>query len=359
MKSDVVKHITDRNSLSDLYSSLFIGRDVFLRADGINIKVKFIKFSDGKIYLDIPVENYISKRTAIYTRNMEEVAYSHIIPSGMEENFYVFETEGSQIFFTPRNEERKQLQSAPGKKTVISQIISNFVIRESLMQNQSRVDWLRQEISAKITSKYDYVNVYFLGDRNADTRMSWIMEDRAPIFISDINSEIDEENAITDVTSYMRDIYYHDKALMAQQCVSEITIPLLYKMMMPFGYIQVNHTSPLAEDDFFMMKRLGLAYSESISKDHTIFIPSEDTISISDLSLHGLGMIFKEKSLTRHFKEDSLLIFTAYLPQNVHASILCRVMNISVNDRWYRVGCKIESIDTDGEAYYTKFITGL
>lgn len=356
MKSESVKHITDRNSLSELYSSLFIGRDVFLKADGINIKVNFIKYSNGKIYLDIPVENYDVKRTAIYTRNREEVAYSHIIPSGMEDQHYVFETEGSQIFFAPRKENRIQMEAAPGKKTVISQLISNFVIKESLMQNQARVDWLKNEISRKITAEYDLIRIFFLGDKHTDTRMSWIMDDRESIFIPDINFNGEAGGNETDVTSYMQNIYYHDQNLAAGNMVSEISVPLLYKIMMPFGYIQVNHSSPLNEDNLFMLKRLGLAYSESISKDNILFTPSIDTISVSDLSLNGLGIIFKENTLARHFKEDALVMFTAYLPDNRHASILCRVANITLSDKWYRVGCRIESIDSEGEQHYRKFL---
>ncbi len=356
MKSESVKHITDRNSLSDLYSSLFIGKDVFLKSDGINIKVNFVKFSNGKIYLDIPVENYDVKRTAIYTRNMEEVAYSHIIPTGMDEKLYVFETEGSQIFFAPRKEKRVRLEAVPGKKTVISQLISNFVIKESLLQNQARVDWLRHEISGKITAKYSHTKIFFLGDKNTDTRMCWIMDDRESIFIRDVNSDREAEENETDKTSYMQNIFYHDNELVDGKMVSEISVPLLYKMMMPFGYIQVNHESPLTEENLFIIKRLGLAYSESISKDTTLFSPSEDTITISDLSLNGLGMFFKEKSLAKHFKEDALIIFTAYLPDNKRASILCRVANISLNDKWYRIGCSIESIDSEGEIHYGNFL---
>lgn len=356
MRSESVKNITDRNSLTELYNSLFIGRDVFLKADGINIKVDFVKFSNGKIYLDIPVENYDVKRTAIYTRNKEEVAYSHIIPSGMENRYYVYETEGSQIFLAPRKENRIQIEAQPGKKTVISQVISNFVIKESLMQNQARVDWLKHEISSKISVKYDHINVFFLGDRHTDIRMSWIMDDRESIFIRDINFNGEANDNETDVTSYMQNIYYHDNNLLAGNIVSEISVPLLYKIMMPFGYIQVNHTSPLTEDNLFMLKRLGLAYSESISKDNTLFSPSVDTISISDLSMSGLGMVFKEKSLARHFKEDALVMFTAYLPDGKNASILCRVANITLSDKWYRVGCRIESIDSEGELHYRKFL---
>lgn len=351
MKSESVKNITDRNTLSDLYSSLFIGRDVFLKSDGINIKVNFVKFNNGKIYLDIPVEHFDTKRTAIYTRNIEEVAYSHIIPVGMEENYYVFETEGSQIFFAPRKEKRIQMEAAPGKKTVISQLISNFVIKESLIQNQSRVDWLRHEISGKISEEYSHIKVFFLGDKNSDSRMSWIMDDRDTIFIRDINS-----GSETGMSSYMNNIYYHDTELPDRNIVSEITVPLLYKMMMPFGYIQVNHSSPLTEEDLFMIKRLGMAFSESISKDNTLFTPSEDTITISDLSFKGLGIVFKEQSLAKHFREDALVIFTAYLPENNIASILCRVANITLSGKWYRVGCSIENIDSEGDAHYGKFL---
>lgn len=351
MKSKSVKNITDRNTLSDLYSSLFIGRDVFLKSDGINIKVNFVKFTNGKIYLDIPVENFDIKRTAIYTRNIEEVAYSHIIPLGMEENYYIFETEGSQIFFAPRKEKRIQMEAAPGKKTVISRLISNFVIKESLIQNQSRVDWLRHEISGKISEEYGFIKIFFLGDKNSDTRMSWIMDERDSILIRDINSDSESDTA-----SYMQNIYYHDNELTDRNIVSEITVPLLYKMMMPFGYIQVNHSSPLTEENLFMIKRLGLAFSESISKDNTLFTPSEDTITISDLSLSGLGIVFKEQSLAKHFREDALVIFTAYLPENATASILCRVASITLSGKWYRVGCRIESIDSEGEQYYRKFL---
>lgn len=356
MRSESVKNITDRNSLSELYSTLFMGRDVFLKADGINIKVNFIKFNNGKIYLDIPIENYDVKRTAIYTRNMEEIAYSHIIPSGMEEKYYVFDTEGSQIFFAPRKERRVQVQAAQGKKSVISQLISNFVIKESLMQNQARVDWLRHEISAKIASKYDQIKIFFLGDRNTDTRMSWIMDDRESIFIRNVGFDGEQEDNETDVTSYMQNIYYNDQDLVNGKMVSEISVPLLYKIMMPFGYIQVNHTSPLDEENLFMLKRLGMAFSESISKDNILFNPSVDTISISDLSMNGLGMIFKERSLARHFKEDALVMFTAYLPDSKNASILCRVANITLTDKWYRVGCRIENIDSEGESHYKKFL---
>ena len=356
MKSESVKHITDRNSLSELYSSLFIGRDVFLKSDGINIKVNFIKFSNGKIYLDIPVENYNVKRTAIYTRNKEEIAYSHIIPSGMDEKYYIFETEGSQIFFAPRKEKRVEVDALPGKKTVISQLISNFVIKESLMQNHARVDWLRDEISGKIAAKYNHVKIFFLGDKNTDARMCWIMDDRESIFIPDLNSENEDGTSGTDLTSYMQNIYYLDNELADGKMVSEISVPLLYKMMMPFGYIQVNHGSPLTEENLFMIKRLGLAYSESISKDTTLFSPSQDTITISDLSLNGLGIIFREKSLAKHFREDALVIFTAYMPENTHASILCRVANITLTDKWYRVGCRIESIDSEGEVHYKNFL---
>lgn len=359
MKTENIKNITDRDSLSDLYSSLFINRDVFLKTDGINVKVNFIKFNDGKIYLDIPVENYEFKRSAIYTRNMEEVAYSHIMPFCMDNSYYVFETEGSQIFFAPRSEKRIPVDGKEGKKTVISQIISSFVIKESFMQNQARIDWLRHEIAAKLSTKFENTSVFFLGDRSTDTRMSWIMDDREPIYVPDIQNDPDTGEHITDSTSYLRDIYYHDPLLKECGFISEIAVPLLYRMMLPFGYIQVNDTGVLSEENFFMLKRLGLAYSESLSKDQQLFKPSIDTISISDLSMNGLGMTFREKSLARHFREDTLIIFTAYMPDNKNVSILCRIANINLNGNVYRVGCMIESMDTEGERHYRRFISGL
>lgn len=355
MDHEKIKNITDYRSLSDLYNSLFMQKDVFIKTDGINVKVKFIKFIDGKIYLHIPVDNYEFKRSAIYTRNTEKIIYSHIIPYMVEGDIYIFETEGSQIFYAPRNEKRIQTEGIPGKKTVVSQIISNFVIKESIMQNRARIDWIRNEITSKVSSAYSHVEVFFLGDRHTDTRMSWIMDDREPVFIPDIRCS-DTDDCYMYTTSYTRDIYYHDKFMQENNLISEITVPLLFRMMMPFGYIKINHSNPLTEENFFKIKRLGMAHSESLSKDMQLFKPSIDTISVSDLSLHGMGMIFREKSLIKHFREEALVIFTAYMPDNTHAILLCRVMNISLIDNIYRIGCIIESIDADGEMNYRKFI---
>jgi len=357
MKSESIKHITDRGTLEDLYGSLFVGRDVFLRTDGINLKVDFVRFREGRVYLDIPSERYEFKRSAIYTRNSDEVAISHLIPFSRDEGYYVFETEGSQIFFAPRRESRLTLHLQPEKKSVISQIISSFVIKESLLQNQARIDWIRHEIGSRIKPEYTLIRIYFLGDCYSDTRMSLIMEDRNEIFIPDINENNGREKTDDSMEQYLREIYYHDTSLSDKEIISEITVPLMYKMMMPFGYIQVNHTGPLTDNDLFMLKRLAMAYSESMSKDLQFFRPSADTIAISDLSMSGLGMVFREKSLARHFREEALVIFTAYMPEGRQASILCRVANITLSGETYRIGCIIEDIDTQGEEHYRGFLT--
>ncbi len=357
MKSESITNITDRGSLAALYNSRFAGRDVFLRTDGINIKVRFIKYDSGRVYLDIPVTDYEFTRTSIYTRSKDEIVYSHIIPHSVDNDYYIFEIEGSQVFTAPRKEERLQVSTTPGKKTVISQIISSFVIKESMLRNRSRIDWIRHEILSKVSPQNKNAHVYFLGDRYRDVRMSWIMDDREPIFIPDINSGPETSEHITDTASYIRDIYYHDTTLQERNLVSEITIPLLYRMMMPFGYIQVNDTGALNEENYFMLRRLGMAYSESLSKDSQLFRPSDDTISISDLSMTGAGIIFREKSLLKHFREDALIIFTAHMPSNAQSTLLCRIVSISCCDGVYRVGCAIESIDSEGSAHYKNFLT--
>ena len=356
MKSESIKHITDIEKLSDLYSSLFIDRDVFLKTDGINIRVEFVRFSSGKIYLRVPVQNYEFKRTAIYTRSIDEVAYSHIIPLTVEDDLYVFETEGSQIYFAPRREKRFQINEYEGQKVTASNLISGFVIRESLMQNQARIDWLRQEILSGVSKGYNHVSVHFLGDGYSDIRMSRIMDEREPIFITDIRAAPESEKECAYSEEYTREIYYHDTVLRENNLVSEITVPLMYKMMMPFGYIQVNSTEALSAEEFFMIKRLGMAYSESLSKDRQLFKPSADTITICDLSSRGLGMIFKEKNLRHHFREDTLISFTAFFPDGKNASILARVISISLNGEEFRVGCTIENIDAEGRNNYNTIL---
>jgi hypothetical protein len=57
------------------------------------------------------------------------------------------------------------------------------------------------------------------------------------------------------------------------------------------------------------------------------------------------------------FKENSLLIFTIFLPGKKQATMLCEVRNISLIKNYvYRIGCEILNIEAMGEVNYSGYL---
>ena len=85
----------------------------------------------------------------------------------------------------------------------------------------------------------------------------------------------------------------------------------------------------------------------------------EDKMTVTDLSHNGIGILFREKALIRHFREDESLVFTVYMPEKRQATMMSRVMNINQINNYYRIGCIISNIDPDGDICYHDFLNRL
>jgi hypothetical protein len=358
MKIDDVRHITDKSELIDIFKRLFEHQTVMLKTENINIQVDCIKTENNRIFIKPPDPDHKLQASALFTRHDDEIFFTHVIPHGHEGDLLIFETEGIQVFKATRKEERKKPDEKSGKKALITDIVSPPVIEDSFRHNRSRAEWIRSEITGKLEGRFEHIRVFFTGDRKPDARMKWIFQEKKPIFISTIHTKQDGTDS-EDYSRYMNEIYYSDPLLKDSLFNSEIVVPLTYKGMMPFGYIQINHTEKLTEDALTYSKRIGLAFSESVSKDTLLFKPAEDKMTITDLSHNGIGILFREKALIRHFKEDESLVFTVYMPEKRQATMMSRVMNINQINNYYRIGCIISNIDPAGDICYHDFLNRL
>lgn len=355
MKIDEVRHVTDKKELQEIFVKLFAGHPVMLKSQGINIKADCIKIEDDRIYIKPPDPDSKMQVSAIFIRHGEEIFFTHVIPQGNVGEMLIFAPEGIQVFKATRKEARKNTDETPAKKALITNIISSPVVEESFRHNRSRSEWIRSEITGKFEGRFQYTRVFFAGDRKPDIRMKWVAQERRPVFIPAIRTR-QEGTDSGDYSRYMNEIYYSDPLLKDGHFNSEIIVPLLYRGMMPFGYIQINHFDTLHEDALTYSKRMGLAFSESVSKDMLLFRPSEDSMMITDLSTSGIGILFRERALIKHFREDECLVFTVYMPEKKQATMMSRVININQMNNYYRVGCTISNIDPIGDVNYQQFL---
>ena len=365
MNSEAVK-ITDKNQIYDIFQTRFKTGKIFIKTADINIQVESFSFRDGIIAVTGPGDEHKLDNIIFYIRDCDEVVFSHaVLKSKDNKGVLFYEPLDVQIVQIPRKEERKSVSSVEKHDSApvyISNIISDFTVNECLNLSRRKVNIIKDELLKKLQKTYPDSDIIFSGDKSNDPRMLYCKSKRKPYFIKSINDidDLEKMNADEDMKYYK--MYIQAKDTLAQRTgnASEIAVPLLYKMMMPFGYVKVSNSKELSDEDFSAIRKFGMSASTVYTNDKQIIISSDDKIAVTDLSMSGMGIFFKEKMLIKHFKENSLVIFTIYLPDKKQATVLCEVKNIALIKNYvYRIGCEILNIESLGEVYYSEYLEGI
>jgi len=353
MRIEKIRHITKKEEMYEIFSNIFMHNDVSLKFRGVNIKVTLEKIEDGKLYVRVPDIEYRMHSLAIFTRKNEDIYFAYVVPHDFKDNIFVFEPEGLEVCTASRKEPRLINNKAP-IETEVFNILSFASLEHSFKHNTSRLEWFREEIKQKIGNRFDFIKIFFAGDKKYDSRMRWAIRERRPLFIPTILTKQDGTDT-RDYSSYMNEIYYNDPVFVNSDLNSEIIMPLFYKGVLPFGYVQANSINTISRDEYLYLKRIAFAFSESISNDHVIFLPSSEKIQIADLSSRGISIVFHDKNLLKHFREGELLLLKSHLLDK-EVLIICTVANINQFNSSYRVGCSIDFLDSNNYALYHEFI---
>ncbi len=348
-----VKKITDRNIMYDYLKKLFTRKPVFLKTKDLNIEtLSFVFNEDGVIFTS--AEPVAEDNINLYIRNGNELllARSLIVSrSGKEHKCSVTEM---LIMNIPRKEERVNASvSNDGGNVYISNIISDFTLKENFDDNKRKILALKDDIEEKLGKKYEKVKVFAVSEQKNDLRMNYFLKERQPYFIQDVTRRSDDNPQY----KYYVDNIYPEEHEANRRMISEISVPFLYRYMMPFGYLRVNGSKPLTDEDYSSLKKSGMSISTFFTNDKSIIKSSSDRIYITDLSMTGLGVIFRERVFIKHFREESLVIFTVFMPGDRTSVVMCEVKNITIlKNGVYRIGCSILNFDAIGEVNYSEYL---
>jgi len=365
MNSEAVK-ITDKEAIYDIFKTRFAAGKIFIKTPEINIQAESFSFDNGLITVSAPDLTEKTKKVIFYVRYNEEVIFSHAdLKFKNETGSLVYEPLTIQILPVPRREERRNVAQADvsvSSAIFITNIISDFTIHECLNLSRRKAEMIKDELLKKLHDIYPDSDIIFLNDKVKDTRMFFFNKKRKPYFIKNLK-DLDDTGKVNndeDLKYYKTFIFQNDLFDNKAKVVSEICVPILYKLMMPFGYVKTASQHELNEEDFSVIRKFGMSASTVFTNDKQIIKSSDEKIAVTDLSAGGLGIFFKEKTFIKHFKENSLIIFTIFLPGKKQASMLCEVKNISLIKNYvYRIGCEIINIEALGEVYYSEYVDSL
>jgi hypothetical protein len=361
-----IEKITDKIKIHEIIQTRFIAGRIFVKTSDINIQVDSYIYENGLISIMLPDYNESIRSVIFYIRDKDEVVISNAVFKHTDDNGkLLFEILDVQTLNVPRKEIRKNIASVDKTEAAviyISNIISDFTIQESISSSRRRVDIIKDELLKKVLSIYPGTQILFLDDKTNDSRMLYCKTKRKPFFIKNMKDleDTDKLDNHEELKYYKSYIFNDEPRYQKTRKVSEICVPLLYKLMMPFGYIKSESSTEFNDDDFSVLRKLGMTASTVYTNDKQIIISSDENIAVTDLSMNGLGIFFRDKIFIKHFKEKSLILFSIYLPGGRHATFLCEVRNITLIKNYvYRVGCEIQSIEALGEVYYSEYLAGL
>jgi hypothetical protein len=180
-----------------------------------------------------------------------------------------------------------------------------------------------------------------------------------PIFIPEL-AAARNDSSNKDARFYLTDIYAKDYKLASQkEFISEVSVPIVYKNMVPYGYIQVNNLKPMDSNHFTVMKRFAVMINEFFLKEN-LFVPSKEKFIVNDLSSKGIGIVFRDRRLMRFFLKDSHLIIELTLPDSNKVTMRVNVRNTIFNDSGIiKVGMEVVNIDAISEVNYDEYLDTL
>ncbi len=362
MAEQQIQTVTDASLFENICNQYFMDNDVYIKTKSGDLQIKYAGYSDGRAAFKIPYVKNIAENCLLITRKGDNTLHSVVkFTEKQEDGVFIFRIMKCQIITIVRTEERKSLESKTGSgKDVIfvTNVISDFIIQNTLALHEKRVEDIKDGIISEFGKTFKQIKIFFSNEGSTDARMKHFQKTRQIIFVPDFRTkelENDEKMKFFINNIYAKDYYLQNR----KELISEISIPVLCKMKLPYGYIQINNTEPLNEATLTILKKVASRIDETLSREQ-FFPRAAEKMLVSNVTMNGFGIVFKDRLYIRYFKVNSFVHVDMLLPGNKKASILAIVRNITIlENKVIKVGFQVEEIDALSEVHYQEFVDTL
>ncbi len=360
--AEIIKTVTDKESFERIFYKFFMNNIVFLKTKNGDIKIQFFGYTGGMLALRIPFIKNMYDTCLIFTRYETYTIYASLkFMEKQEDETYIFIPVKFQIISAARREDRRIVDLGGEGKNVIyvTNIISDFLVQNSLAMEAKKVDHVKEILRFDLEKQFKQVKIYFCNEGMSDPRMKYFYDRKPPYLIPDITKAALSKDAEM-FNQYINEIYSKDYYLTNRKnLISEVSVPVLYKAKIPYGYVQVNGTGPFSDATLTLIKRAAIVVEELFGK-YRVFPASAEKLLVSDVSRMGLGIVFRDRRYIRYFKENSYVYFDIMLPGNKRVACLGTVKNIGIlENKIIKIGCMIHELDALGEVNYEEYLESL
>ncbi|MFC1670948.1 hypothetical protein ACFL20_11195, partial [Spirochaetota bacterium] len=353
-----IKTISDKSQFQELCRTFFVQGEINLKTKSGNLKLQYLGFSEGNIAFRIPYVKNLPEVVTTVTRNGDNTIYSTLRFRERNEDTFIFTPLKFQVLSESRKETRIDTDGSSVGTSVlyVNNVFTDIVIKNVISMNNKKVDQIKEMVKSDMQSSYNIINITFINESANDQRMKYVIENRNPIFIEDINKKPEKRFERT-YNYYLNNIYPKDfRISSSKDLISEAVIPIMFRNMIPYGYIQVNNSFALQDKHFSELKKIAINV-DNLLKKNKLFRATDDRFLVSDFSKNGIGIVSKDRKITRMFRQDSIVSLDVLLPTKQTSTICAKIKNIIFLDNGIiKVGMEIVDIDAISEVNYDEYL---
>lgn len=358
--AESITTITDSGQFEELFKKYFANRDVYLKTKSGDLKIQFLGYGEGNVAFRIPRVKNAPETVVTLAHTGDSTIYASLKTLERNEDTFIFLPLKIQVVSEKRSEERTSLETSGGKKVLfVSNLISESMIKGFLDSNEKKVSQVKERIAEQLKANFELIRVVFINETSIDVRMKYFLTSWAPLFVKDLKATPKESEA-RHFNFYINEIYAKDYKLSGRkEFVSEVSVPFVLRNMIPYGYIQVNNSTPMTENHLTVIKRLATMINDYFLKVN-LFVPSAEKFIVMDISGKGLGIVFRDRRLLRYFQKNSQVILDIALPDGHRVGMGVAVRNTIFNEGGsIKVGLEIVHIDALSEVIYEEFLQSI
>ena len=354
-----IQTITDRSAFDRIFYDNLPGGDIFLKTSNGNLKIAFMGYTGGQIAFRIPYIKSMPDTALVFARRTETTIYVELKTIEKQEaEVFVFSPIKVQLIHAARTEGRAAVSGEGKNLMFISRIASDFNLSDSVALEKKKTAFVRDKVLSDLKKIFPDVIVHFSSEEMFDQRTIFFNEHaNQPIYIEDITKPPAADPS--GMFAFYREFIYSKEQFNMKRrgFISEISVPILYRGMIPFGFITVYSTATLNPSAIQILTRAAALSAQMMVKGGVIREVCMERLLVSDISRGGIGIVFRDRKFVRYFKEKRTASFDLILGDGSQIPMSVIVRNISLlENKIIKVGCALKMVDEAHRAAYDAYI---
>jgi|JI9StandDraft_1071089.scaffolds.fasta_scaffold00269_15 hypothetical protein len=328
-----IKEITDPNSIFKMAETLFKQFPVYMIIDNKPMQIKILAMKNLGVLIQSPDTNpNPTERFLILTNAGNLLRFNFKVSTKDPRGIEILNPVSLTIKPATRATNRYQATKAP---IYITNVISQTMVPHDLSDDTLKVESYMKPYIQKLKSKF--TDVEFFVHERMDTRARLLLETGKHIFVPDTKSP---ESVSDEFIPFSEHIHLMRQGKGLNKYMSEICVPLKYRGIVLYGYLQVLNLEKTDINDY----KLVLLAAEKFCKDiEESDLFNESKLKSTILDINGSGFSFshpQSKHFGKLFSIGGTILFDMYEEEKRLGTFRAVVRNIKPLEKLFRIGCQ-------------------